>query len=115
MSFEITIVRGRTCRYQIDLLDQEGQPLDLIAGDLTMSFMDPTTGIVEIVKDNDDGIIYDDEVTGRAELTIDNDDTADLDNNWATLYGEAVFTQDGEPFNALVGLLRIIPAVEATS
>lgn len=117
MSFEINIVHGRTSRFQIDLVDQTGAPLDIDAGDLILTFFDPDTQLVVFDRDNTEGggIVSDTEVPGRAELTIDDSDTDGLPNAWSTLYVDGTFEQDGESFPALIGQLRIKPDVAATA
>lgn len=113
MSNELQMHHGRVNRYALHFVDQTGEDLDLAAGDLVITLVDPETQVVKIVRTNDDGITYADqtgETIGDAELEIPPEDFDDIDNRWHTLTGDAVFWASGvDPFNAMTLIGRVIP------
>lgn len=110
---EIRIVRGDTRSYEL-LIDEDGEPLDLSDGDLSvigkrrMSDAEPL-----FTKTEGDGIELDGAVQGRAILTLAEADVATLPNEWSSVIFDTRFTEDDVPRTAFQSVLWVMPSIGA--
>lgn len=106
------MVWGDTRRFQIDITDDLGDPVDLTTGDLIVTGKSRVRSADPLFsKVVGDGITLDDDVDGRAELVLDPQDLAEIDNTWARLVFDVRFWQAGAGFTPIRGTLYVVPGI----
>ncbi len=106
------MVWGDTRRFQIDITDDLGDPVDLDTGDMVVTGrLRYTSGAPLFEKTFSDGITKDDDVTGRAELVLDPADLVDLGNDYHRLVFDVRFWVAGDAFSPIQGTLYVTPSI----
>lgn len=110
---DLTTIRGDSETYDVELVDDAGDPFDLTNCEMTFTVGDLVTKTIGagIVVDPD-GDPAPDPTTGRARITLDAGDTADSPDTHTTYrYDVQVTTDTGVVKTPIRGLFHIIPDV----
>ncbi len=106
------MVWGDTRRFQVDITDDLGDPVELDSGDMIVTGrVRYTSGTPLFEKTVGDGITYDEDVVGRAELVLDPFDLAALGNDYHRLVFDVRFYVAGDACSPSQGTLRVTPSI----